>query len=384
MLMLLWFFISLIPAMVTPFSPNFVRTIASWPVPFAFVGVAMAEVLRWVDQRLGIRDQGSGEQRAHQRISASLRHFVIAFFTLVLVWNAALTFNAYFVQWPTGDYVRFWQQATWTQAVRALNTDPSKAPIAASGLSIQDFDPQTFDLLGLRPDLKVKWFDCRNAILYPVDMEQPTIRYLSPPFFPCDTDLKASYLPEIQTLAQPRWSDSGDIIFTLEQFKRPWTLSELLLPHVVTSTLYLGGESCDPISTTHDLVQPGGLPNFEGLPFFGATPRPTVLAPGATLAFDTLWTLTRPITSPVKIFIHLTAPDGKIMAQWDGLDVNIRTLDPGDLFVQRHRIDLPADLPPGPYRISLGVYRPVDGTRLKADLDGRPIDSIVLAMLTVQ
>ncbi len=38
-LMLLWFFISLIPAMVTPFSPNFVRTIAAWPVPFVFAGI---------------------------------------------------------------------------------------------------------------------------------------------------------------------------------------------------------------------------------------------------------------------------------------------------------------------------------------------------------
>ena len=48
MLMLIWFFISLIPAMVTPFSPNFVRTIAVWPVPFVFAGLAMDEIVQFV------------------------------------------------------------------------------------------------------------------------------------------------------------------------------------------------------------------------------------------------------------------------------------------------------------------------------------------------
>jgi len=362
--------------MVTPFSPNFVRTMASWPVSFVFVGLAMAEVIRWIAAR---------SKMQHRLVILSPSHLVTGFFVLILIWNASLTANDYFKQWPTGDYVRFWQQASWTQAVRALNADPSVAPIAASGLSIQDFDPQTFDLLGLRSDLKVKWFDCRNAILYPVDMEQPAIRYLSPPFFPCDADLKASYLPGLQTLAQPHWPDSSDTIFTLEQFKRPWTLSELLLPRVVTSTFSLGAENFDPLTPAQDLAPHAGLgvPNFEGLAFYGSPPHPETLTPGATLTFDTIWLLTQPISSPLKIFIHITAPDGKIVAQWDGLDVNVNTLDSGDNFVQRHRLKLPDDLAPGPYRISLGVYRPADGTRLHARLDGRVVDSIVLGHLTL-
>jgi hypothetical protein len=206
---------------------------------------------------------------------------------------------------------------------------------------------------------------------------------LSPPFFECDADLKASYLPGVQTVDQPQWPDSDDTIFTLERFERPWTLSELFLPRVVTSTFYLGGESFDPISPTHDLVSLGGLPNFEGLLFFGAAPYSTVLAPGTTFTLDTLWTLDRPITSSVKVFIHITAPDGNIVAQWDGLDVNIGTLDPGDLFVQRHRLDLAADLPPGPYRISIGAYHSDSGSRLQAQLGDRAVDALVLGTLTL-
>lgn len=371
MLMLLWFFISLIPAMVTPFSPNFVRAIAAWPVSFVFAGLAMAEILRFV------------RRKSSQQSAVRNQRLAVAFFVIVLILNAASTFNDYFIKWPAGDYVRFWQQATWTQAVRTLNADPSTTPIAASGLSIHDFDPQTFDLLGVRSDLKVKWFDCRHAILYPVDMQQPTIRYLSPPFFQCDADLMANYLPGLETIQQPQWSDSGGTIFSLEQFERPRILSELLLPRVEPTAIYLGAENFDATAPTDDLVQPGGLPDFEDLPFLGAAPYPATLAPGSTFTLDTLWTLARPIASPVKIFVHITAPDGKIVAQWDGLDVNLGTLDPGDLFVQRHRLDLPADLPPGPYRISLGAYHPDSGTRLQAQLGDRTVDSVVLGTLTL-
>lgn len=52
-------------------------------------------------------------------------------------------------------------------------------------------------------------------------------------------------------------------------------------------------------------------------------------------------------------------------------------------FVQRHRLDLPPDLSPGEYRVSLGIYRPVDGRRLMAAVGDRTVDSIVLGALTL-
>ena len=397
-LMLIWFVISLAPAMVTPFSPNFVRTMAVWPVPFVFVGLGMQAVgevvnkyisrlvdwwnsrsVNWLTGRLVV------QAKRHLVIPSPL-HLVIAFFSLVLIFNTVLTYRDYFLDWPRGDYVRFWQQASWTQAVRAINADPSTAPVVASGLSIQDFDPQTFDLLGVRSDVKVKWADCRQAVLYPGGLDQRVFRYLSPPYYECDADLRSTFLPGITTTLQPRWPDTHDEIFTLDQFERPYTLAELVLPRVMTSTLYLGTENFDPVSPTRDLVQHFGLgvSDFAGLSFYGNTPHSDTLAPGTTLTFDTLWMVTRPLLPPLKIFIHVTAPDGTIVAQWDGLDVNVGTLTAGDMFVQRHRIDLPADLPPGPYRVSLGVYHPDTGQRLSAQLADRTVDSVVLTMIDVK
>ncbi len=380
-LMLIWFFISLIPAMVTPFSPNFVRTIASWPVPFVFAGLAMVEVVQWVSRRSGIRDRGSGERPARHFVTLSPYHLVIAFFLLVLVGNAALTAHDYFTQWPTGDYVRFWQQATWTQAVRDLNADPAITPIAASGLSIQDFDPQTFDLLGLRPDLKVKWFDCRNAMLYP--QEGATTRYLTPAYLPCDADLQARFWTGAQLLAQPHWPDTAEAIFTLRDLNGQAAM-EAALNNSALRPLWIGGETFDRVSPQNDLEPAPSPVSLGGLELLGWQADRDTVRPGETADLLTYWEMAEPITGSLKIFVHVTAPAGKIVAQWDGLDVGIGSLEANDVFVQRLRFTLPGDLPAGHYRISVGAYHPENGERLKADLDGRGVDSIVLGALTVQ
>jgi 4-amino-4-deoxy-L-arabinose transferase-like glycosyltransferase len=368
MLMLLWFFISLIPAMVTPFSPNFVRTIAAWPVPFVFAGMAMNEVMQFIGRRSTRHSALSGQKLA------------LAFFVLVLIWNAVSTFADYFIQWPTGDYVRLWQQATWTQAVRALNTDRSSAPIAASGLSIQDFDPQTFDLLGLRSDLKVKWFDCRNAMLYPQD--GTTTRYLMPAYLPCDIDLYQRFWPIAQIVTEPRWLDTGGTIFTLYELNGRLAL-EALGSRLALRPVWIGGETFSLRSPEGDL-EPAQLPlDLSGLNLLGWEADRAEAKPGDVLDLFTYWEVTQPITPPLKIFVHVSAPDGKIVAQWDGLDVNIGTLEAHDFFVQRHRLEFPADLPPGPYRISIGAYRPDSGTRLQAQLGERAVDAVVLGTLTL-
>ncbi|HET7376023.1 MAG TPA: hypothetical protein VFK30_04905, partial [Anaerolineae bacterium] len=370
-LMSIWFIISLGPAMITPFSPNFVRTIASWPIPFVFVGIGLDEAL-----------QIAGRERRLARLrTLSLSRILAIFFAVVLIYNSFSTARDYFINWPTGDYVRFWQQATWTQAVRTLNADPSTETVAASGLSINTFDPQTFDLLGLRSDIKVKWFDCRNAILFPAGR---TIRYLIPAFFPCDQDLWSLFVWDAKLLNQPNWPGTQETIFALYDFERPQSLAEGLASSAVFPPVYIGSERFEvdkPLQPIATWVDFGGL-RFCG-PWIDQFTGNVAPKPGATVLIDTCWVLMQPVAPPLKIFVHITAPDGKIFAQWDGLDVNVGTLEPGDMFIQRHSLKLPSDLPSGPYRISLGVYNPDTDARLKAIINGQTIDSIVLGQLDV-
>ena len=175
-----------------------------------------------------------------------------------------------------------------------------------------------------------------------------------------------------------------DSIFTLQDLDGNAALNAAIAQSPLRPA-WIGGEAFDGQAPLNDL-EPAPLPfELAGLESIELGNRSRLsLKPGAPIDLFSYWEVSQPMTPPLKIFIHLTAPDGKIVAQWDGLDVNVGSLEPQDIFVQRHRLDLPADLPPGPYRISIGVYRPDTGQRLKADLDGRAIDSIVLGTLNVQ
>ncbi|HEY4689666.1 MAG TPA: glycosyltransferase family 39 protein [Anaerolineae bacterium] len=377
-LMLIWLIIGLVPAMVTPFSPNFVRTIAVWPIPFILCGIAMLEVSQFISRQLSLLTAHCSLFTDH--LSLFTAHCSLVF-ALVLAFNAVLTARDYFFDWPRGDYVRFWYQATWTQAVRALNADPSSAPVAASGLSINDFDPQTFDLLGMRPGIKVKWFDCRSAILYPGGGSGA--RYLSPDFFPCDADLWSRYLADAVRIAQPRWADSGNVIFTLHQLPVDYVFRDNLATPP-SQPVYLGAESFDAARPSNGLEPIQPPIDFEGLRFLGQQMDRLTVKVGETFDFDTFWEITAPVAPPLKLFVHVTAPDGSIVAQADSLDVAIAQSGPGDVFVQRHRLSIPPDALASPYRISIGAYHPDIGARLIATVGDRPVDVIVLGVLSVE
>jgi len=151
----------------------------------------------------------------------------------------------------------------------------------------------------------------------------------------------------------------------------------------VLRPVWIGGEAFDMHNPASDL-EPAHLPlDLNGLSLSGWETDRVEVKPGEVIDLFTYWEVARPVAPPLKLFVHVTAPDGKIVAQWDGLDVNIGTLEARDVFVQRHRLELPGDLPPGPYRISIGAYHPDSGGRLQAQLDDRAVDSVVLGTLTL-
>jgi len=95
----------------------------------------------------------------------------------------------------------------------------------------------------------------------------------------------------------------------------------------------------------------------------------------------TFWQVEAPITAELAtadlaVFTHLIAADDSLLAQHDGLDVALATLQPGDLFIQYHILPLPEDLPQEPLTLHVGLYQRSDGRRLHHD--GSPADRIIL------
>jgi mannosyltransferase len=100
------------------------------------------------------------------------------------------------------------------------------------------------------------------------------------------------------------------------------------------------------------------------------------------------WRLSDSPAADYSFGVHLLAPDGSLAAQSDGplIDywsqaaINTSALEPDRLYLDDRLIDLPPDLPPGEYRLSLVIYQPWDGVRLPLADGG---DALTLLTLTL-
>lgn len=326
--LLIWLPVSLGPAAVSWPAPNFVRALGALPVTFVFSAIAVVAALDVLRHR-------------------TMRYVISALVLSVLVWNAAMTARDYFAVWPRNAEVRWLYQATWTQAARWLDASSDSTPVAASGLKIHDLDPQTFDILLRRHNVKVKWFDCRSSILLP---SSGAMRYVSPDFFPCDAELWSAFLGKAQVIAQPRWPDTGVVIFTAHR------LNQAALPGPI-------------------------LANWPSLSLTGSSITRTTVPQGDQAEVLTFWTVTDRVPAPVKIFVHMVGADGKPLAQWDGFDFGEAQLEPGDRLVERHRFVVPVDVTPGDYRVIVGVYDPATNKRFTLPTGE---DHLVLGHVTVR
>ena len=88
---------------------------------------------------------------------------------------------------------------------------------------------------------------------------------------------------------------------------------------------------------------------------------------GDDLELTLYWQALRPLEINYQVFVHLQAEDGRLVAQSD-------KLNPGDFPTKRWPVDkyvrdghvlaIPADLPPGVYRLSAGLWVASEGWRL--------------------
>ena len=98
------------------------------------------------------------------------------------------------------------------------------------------------------------------------------------------------------------------------------------------------------------------------------------------------WQLLKSPTRDYSFGLYVLAPDGSLVAQQDGPltdywlheTINTSAMEPDRLYLDIRQIDVPGNLPPGDYRLSLAVYQPWDGVRLPL-VDG----SDLLGLLTV-
>jgi len=91
-------------------------------------------------------------------------------------------------------------------------------------------------------------------------------------------------------------------------------------------------------------------------------------ATGAELPVTLYWRAEAPMGADYTVFVHLLDAAGNVVAQGDspprGGRYPTHWWEPGEVIADEHVIPLPADLPPGEYRVRAGLYRPDTGERL--------------------
>ena len=111
---------------------------------------------------------------------------------------------------------------------------------------------------------------------------------------------------------------------------------------------------------------------------------PTAARPGDVVGVRLVWSADVTPARPYKVFLHLLAGDGRLVAQRDGEPGGgsrpTTGWAAGELVGDNHGLLLPADLPPGEYALRLGLY---DASDPAARLPVAGEDSLLLGSVTV-
>lgn len=103
------------------------------------------------------------------------------------------------------------------------------------------------------------------------------------------------------------------------------------------------------------------------------------LRPTDTLQLNIVWQPLRPFVDNLKMFVHLVDSNSNILAQFDGQpqggELPTAQWIPGAFIRDSYALRLPAELPPGPYRVFVGLYDEATFARLAVpgDPEGRVI-----------
>jgi len=318
---MLWLGVMLSPTLVTADAPNFVRTLGALPVVMVFPGIGAA----WLFGRI---------QLCGTRWVSKLHWAFAAVLSVAFVLNVGLTVRDYFVRWLQIPEVGFVWQRDFVAIADWLDARPELREVTVGGVSTTSMDAPSLDLLMKRDDLRVRWSDpgsplgAGGAVVIPRDGGY----FLVPSIVPLSHAIE-------QRLAERNASATVHDRFTAFWVAPP----SLLQPFVA----------------------------FEGhVSLLEFSIAQHTWNAGETLTAFSTWQVEGGQHPALKIFVHVIAPEGQLVAQHDGLDSPAQFWQPGDRIVQCHPIPLPDDLRAGTYTLRLGLY---DRETLRAYrlLDGR-------------
>ncbi|HQE91787.1 MAG TPA: hypothetical protein PLH19_03230 [Anaerolineae bacterium] len=115
----------------------------------------------------------------------------------------------------------------------------------------------------------------------------------------------------------------------------------------------------------------------------GVQGAPDAVHPGDTFSLTLVWRADAVMAESYRVFVHLSRPDGALVAQSDGEPAEwyrpTTGWVPGEIVLDPRVLELPVDLPPGVYRLQAGLYTLKEGRLRTADgADAIPLGEIIV------
>jgi len=304
---------------------------------------------------------------------------------LVLALHGALSARAYFGAWAHAPQLRGLHQVSISALARELNSARPEGPVLV-GASVNYWQP--WNVVGMalalrpragQPPPALRWFDPAGALVFPAG-PVPARAYF--PFAPegrvlADPELWALFSADAEPLPADTANYEAYLVRSPRAFER----------RLAEASRCAIEWPADLAARSEALAShPPRLPlEFDGrLALVGAEPAVALARPGDTLRLLTYWEVRRADPAPLVAFVHLTADGHDVWGQQDWLDVWPDGLQPGDRFVQVHRVPVQAGAPAGEYHLQLGLYRPDTGERLPIAAEAASADRVWVAAVRIE
>lgn len=144
-----------------------------------------------------------------------------------------------------------------------------------------------------------------------------------------------------------------------------------------------------PTAAATEMSTAVNLPVGEAITLQGYTLNNDTFQAGDIVQLTFFWQTAQPLSQRYKVFLHLIAFDGSLVAQRDSEPVgNLRptnTWEVDETIIDNHGLLLPLDLPAGAYALHIGLYDIANPhERLPILTDSVPVDSWRLATIAVR
>lgn len=291
-------------------------------------------------------------------------------FALLVFVTAFINFDDYFYKWADSKDTRAAYFANFRGVTNFLRSTDYKGSLTLSSpFPNLPHDPFIAEMRIPRTDLDLRWFDAREAFVFP-QVEKSLM------IFPCGArpdPFFASYLPMTETKHHVVCVDDADPSFDTVIWNPQMTLEKIFGDKSVTRLnvpIGFGGAVELVAHSVSAAAARGGTPNPVAVKVitFWRILDPSQLGERASINYSV----------EAKMFLHLVDASDRWLAGDDRLHAPAWNWRRGDVFAQIHRVQIPQDVY-GDLRLLTGIYTLPDLTRLtliNGGADSAPIATI--------